>query len=71
MGFLAEVFQMYLTNVEPDCLKCNWKGFAYQTEVHNSACRADSATVKIDNNNIRGFFRLVSVLLVYIHISVL
>lgn len=57
---------MYLANVEPGCLKCNWKGSAYHT-VH---ARADSITVKIDKN-IRFFFRLISLLLVYIYISVL
>lgn len=39
-----------------DCLECYLEGFAYHTEVHNSECRADSTTVKIDNKNIRSFF---------------
>lgn len=54
-GFLAEKFQLYLINVKSDCLECYLEGFAYHTEVHNSACRADSATVKTDNRKIRSF----------------
>lgn len=56
MEFQSEVFQVYLANVEPGCLKCNCKKSAYHTEVHNNVCRADSITEKIDNNNIRFFF---------------